>query len=147
MNTIKKFRDELIKTTSWLGKSSPDFNTFLNTFDEALNKTCKLEKPKTTKRNPVNNPWITEGIIEAINTKNKFYSEWNDTKSEKLPNGNQAAYSKYCNYRRCLRNIIKRAKSNFNCTRIESCSGDMKKTWKIITEIRGEKSTLSNHSS
>lgn len=31
-----------------------------------LDECCKLEKPKETKRTPIDNPWITEGIAEAV---------------------------------------------------------------------------------
>ena len=137
-DNIKNFTSKLTNATSCLGKSSPDFDGFLVIFNKALDETCKLKKPKTSKRNPVNNPWITEGIVEAINNKNQLYSKWNQTKSKKNPGGDKAAYDQYSNYRKCLKGIIKKAKSKFYCSKIESCSGDMKKTWKIINEIRGK---------
>jgi hypothetical protein len=137
-DNIKKFASELAKETSCLEKNPPDFDTFLATFNETLDKTCKLEKPKTSKRNPVNNPWITEGIIEAIKNKNKLYSKWNLTKSKKNPSGDKVAQEQYSKHRKCLKGIIKKAKSKFYCSKIESCSGDMKKTWKVINEVRGK---------
>ena len=39
--------------------NNPDFSCFVNTFNGEIDKACKLEKPKTTKRNAINNPWIT----------------------------------------------------------------------------------------
>ena len=43
------------------------FGTFINIFNKTLDQTCKLEKPKYSKRTMQNNPWITGGIIASIN--------------------------------------------------------------------------------
>ena len=32
----------------------------------------KLDKPKTTKRNNVCNPWITDGLVHSIETKHSL---------------------------------------------------------------------------
>ena len=49
---------------------TPDKATdFFSIYKSILNKHRKLRVPKTTKRNNLNNPWITDGIIEAINRK------------------------------------------------------------------------------
>ena len=34
-------------------------------YGNILDKHCKLETPKITKRTPLNNPWITEGICTS----------------------------------------------------------------------------------
>ena len=34
-----------------------------------MDETCKLDKPKTTKRYNINNPWITDGLVHSIETK------------------------------------------------------------------------------
>ena len=60
----------------------------------ALDKTCKLETPKTTKRNCINNPWITTGIIKSITTKDELYNNW--TRSFKtLPDGDPSLETKH----------------------------------------------------
>ena len=61
-------------------------------FNDTLDETCKLEKPKTSKRNPTNNPWITDEIIVAVKSKQKYYSKWNKTKTKKSSNGDQILY-------------------------------------------------------
>ena len=135
---LETFNDELVKATSSLPINSPDFDKFLEIFKTTLDKTCKLDTPKTTKRNSANNPWITDGIIEAVKTKQELYEKWNKSKAKKLPNGDQVRYAEYSCYRKCLRGVIKKAKSKLYCKKINNCSGDMKKTWKIINEIRGK---------
>ena len=43
------------------------FDEFLNVFQSSVDNTCKLSVPKTTKRNAITNPWITNGLINSIN--------------------------------------------------------------------------------
>ena len=66
------------KTSFSLGISplpdNPDFVKFNKTFKETIDKFCKLEKPKLTKRTFSNNPWLTEGIIISITYKETLYN-------------------------------------------------------------------------
>ena len=57
-------------------KEINDFSTFIDIFNDNLDKTCKLDVPKTTKRTIQNNPWITSGIIIAVNQCDKLYEAW-----------------------------------------------------------------------
>ena len=53
---------------------STNFSTFLNKYKEYLDDTCKLAVPKKTVRNIINNTWITDSIISAIDKKDYLYS-------------------------------------------------------------------------
>ena len=44
----------------------PDFNMFFETFTKAIEKSCKLAIPKSTIRNAINNPWITNAVITLL---------------------------------------------------------------------------------
>ena len=59
---------------------SLDFESFFQLFKDEINHCCKLAKPKYSKRHPINNPWITDGIIDAIEHKNDLYIDWIRTK-------------------------------------------------------------------
>ena len=117
---------------------TPDFTAFLSTYQEAVDKTCKLAKPKTTRRNAINNPWITDGIIESVNEKKKLYAAWKKTCCKKNPKGNLTLYNKFSEYRKLLNKIVRRAKSTFYVTKIANASGNSKKTWEVINQIRGK---------
>ena len=41
------------------------FEKFSEIFKLSINQSCKLAIPKTTKRNFVNNPWMTAGITQG----------------------------------------------------------------------------------
>ena len=130
------------------------FGTFLNIFNEALDKTCKLETPKHSRRTMQNNPWITGGIISSINHCHELYRQW--VKSRKVRcelgetdtkggscfcntcNQKRTNYMKYKNYRKILKKIKDDAKSKHNNSKFEEHKGNSKKTWELINKIRGK---------
>ena len=118
--------------------SVPDFGLFFDTFTKCVDEACKLAVPKNTIRNALNNPWITDGIIEAIETKETLYDKWKSTCNDKNPSGNESLHKEFSVYRRCLKHIIKNAKRYFNKSKISEASGDPKKTWQVINELRGK---------
>ena len=115
-----------------------DFESFFTLFRNSIDQCCKLAKPRYSKRNPINNPWITDGIIDAIDHKNDLYLEWFKSKTNDNDPGDQYLYQKFSKYRYCLKKIIKEQKSRYYKTKILQCSGDMKKTWEIINQLRGK---------
>jgi len=118
--------------------NAPSFSSFFNTFTEAVDKTCKLSKPKTTKRNAVSNPWITDSIIEAINHKKELYKNWKSSCNQKNPDGNRSLHTKFSEYRKCLKKVIQHAKRVYFNTKISNATGNPKKTWEVINQIRGK---------
>ena len=58
--------------------------------------------------------------------------------SPKYPKGNMERLEKYRIYSKRLKKLIKHAKSSYYSKKFEGCSGDMKKTWSLINDIRGK---------
>ena len=133
---IKKFRDEIDKT--FVNKIPQSFSGFVETFNEAIDKTCKLAKPKITKRNHINNPWISKGIIESIHKNDKLYDDWKGSVSKKCQGGNEKLKSIQVEHQNLLRFIIKKAKSKHYSDKFQKFHGDKKRTWKLINELRGK---------
>jgi len=117
---------------------SHDFVNFVNIFSEALDDTCKLERPKVTKRTRMNNPWITDGLIAAIDRKHELKHDWIKSINKHNPLGDQVLRKVFTDYRSALSPIIKQAKNSFNCDKILESKHDRKKTWKIINDLRGK---------
>ena len=115
-----------------------NFEIFTDTFMTNLDKNCKLKVPRTTKRTPLNNPWITEGIIQACHRKHELKAEWKKTISKDKPNGDQTLHQLFSTYRRTLKHIINTAKSSYRSKQIADNKEDKRKTWKIINELRGK---------
>ena len=116
----------------------PNFNSFLDTFSNAIDKTCKLSIPKSTIRNALNNPWITDSVINSIEIKQSLYNQWKKSCTAQCSNGDDKLYKAYSVYRYQLKHVIKYIKRNFYSKKISEVSGDPKKTWQIINQIRGK---------
>ena len=83
----------------------------MGTFQEAIDKTCKLDKPKVTKINRINNSWICKGIIESIHKNDQLYNNLKGSISKKCPSGNENLKSIQVNHQNLLRFLIKKAKN------------------------------------
>ena len=116
----------------------PDFDSFHTTFNMVLDKICKLDKPRSSKRTMKNNPWITEGIILSVERKHELYRSWKKSVTKKLPGGDRNLYDKFKALRKSLNKTIKLAKSKFYCNKILDHKGDKKKTWEVINSLRGK---------
>ena len=84
-----------------------NFSTFFEKYKEYLDDTCKLAVPKKTVRNIINNPWITDSIISAIDKKDYFYSNWKSTCTKKDPDGDRSIHKIFSDYRRILKALTK----------------------------------------
>ena len=173
-NLVNQIEDPKTKHTQYYDYCNSNVDTFLTSIDEELNtnppenfskfctlfhdqldKACKLEKPRTSKRTPLNNPWITSGLITSIKTKDKLYDSWKKSQKKKCTAPKDmhpkkpdecncctcinitARYLKYKAYRLSLNYLIDKAKNKYLGDKISECSGDSKKTWEIINNIRG----------
>ena len=138
-----------------IGRTAIDsFGTFNKIFQENLDKTCKLEVPRCSKRTKQNNPWITGGIISSINHCDELYHKWCKSRKKKCKNGElddrggtcfcdicslkRYCYSQYKEYRKVLKGVRKEAKEKYYKGKFEEKDGDLKKTWEIINKIRGK---------
>ena len=126
---IKQFRDEIDKT--FVNIIPQSFNGFVNTFNEAIDKTCRLAKQKITKRNHINNPWISRGIIESIHKNDKIYDVCKGSVSKKCQGGNEKSKSIQVDHQNILRFIIKKAKSKHYSDKFQKLHGDKKRTWNL----------------
>ena len=63
-----------------------NFDGLLARFSDIIDKTCKEEISCNSKRNSIDNPWITPVIINSVNTKHDLYRSWQKTiKNKKDP--------------------------------------------------------------
>ena len=115
-----------------------NFSEFTYLFGNALDSTCKLEKPKVTKRTYQNNPWITDSIITAIEKKHELKENWVKTIKKKNPGGDPVLHKIFSDYRKILNQVINSVKNSYNCNKVLENIKDRKKTWQIINAIRGK---------
>ena len=116
------------------------FEKFSEIFKLSIDQSCKLAIPKTTKRNFVNNPWMTAGITKSICINDKLYENWISS-FKTIDGGDNKLKEKHKNHQKTLRWLIKKVKSQHYAKKFENSQGDKKKTWKIINELRGKQKT------
>ena len=122
----------------WVGNAA---RFYLCCISSAIDSCCKLDRPKLTKRNPVNNPWICDSIVDAIDKKDQLYEDWISSKKlpEFKPVGDFKLHKIFSDYRRCLKKIIKHQKDQYYCNKILENAENSKKMWEVINEVRGKK--------
>ena len=117
-----------------------NFNGFVSFLQGKINDNFLVDENKyfNSKRNRLFNPWITNGIIASVQRKTYFYDQWKKSCRDDNKLGNEELYMRYKNFRFELRKIIKLAKKTFYFKKFESVQGNMKKTWKLINDLRGK---------
>ena len=132
-----------------------NFTNFHEIYKECIDRTCKLEVPKCSKRTALNNPWITPGLIISINHQHELYDNWVKARKVNCKVGEACnkggtcqclictekrnKYLKYTNYRRTLKKTRKNVKAKYFTGKFLETKGDSKKTWELINRIRGKK--------
>ena len=137
-SNINSFVDKLQESMCDLEPGVDNFSSFHTIFSTTLDETCKLKIPRNSKRNNITNPWITDGLVCAINNKHRLHNDWKKTVSKKCPRGDVEKHEIFLTYRKTLKKVIKHAKENFYSNKFAECKGDRKKTWKIINQVRGK---------
>ena len=131
------------------------FTEFHDIYKECIDRTCKLEVPKCSKRTVQNNPWITPGLIVSINHQHELYNDWVKARKVKCKLGEvcqkggscpcpicyekRSKYIKYTDYRRILKRTRKNVKTKYYSGKFLEVKGDCKKTWELINRIRGKR--------
>lgn len=137
-SNMNNFADQLLGSLQEIEPNETNFGLFHSTFKNIMDKTCKLEKPKVSKRNNLTNPWITDSLEYAINKKHKLHSEWKRTVSKRSPGGSVEKRQKFVVYRNIVKKCIKHAKEKFYANKFVECKGNGKKTWQLINQVRGK---------
>ena len=117
-----------------------NFVIFCQNIKDCIEKTFKIETEEFDKsrRNLLTNPWITPGIIASVNKKEFLYKLWKKRINKDNALGNDNLYTKYKDFRKKLKHVIKSAKRLYYCKKFERVKGNMKKTWSLINELRGK---------
>ena len=121
------------------------FNNFVTKLNLKIDLHFQVEPSANTifsKRNRFINPWITGGIIASVQTKAYLYDQWKKTCKKNTPLGDENLYLVYKRHREILCRTLKKAKKMYYSKKFELASGNVKKTWSLINELRGKKKTV-----
>ena len=96
------------------------YEKFINKLKQYYDKNIPLVTIKKRK-NHAKNPWITHGILNSINTRNKLYKSY-------ICKPSKQNHERYKQYRNRLTNIIRTSKKMHFSQELESAEGDLKST-------------------
>ena len=133
--------EELIRHATVHVTNNLSFEAFIDLIDESVDDTCKEEVSSTSKRNSLNNPWITPGLLNSIKTKGIHYKNWRSSKTTKNTEGDPSLYQRYKAYRGKLNYTKHLAKTKYYTGKFTEVEGDPKATWKLINNLRGKHKT------
>ena len=117
--------------------SNVAYNIFHNKFKYFYDKSFPLKKLKTTKT-LARKPWISNGLVKSITTKNKLYKKL----LKKYNSSNELKFKTYGNK---LNNLLKISKKRYFAMKIECAKSDLKRTWNILNDLIRKSKTKSNY--
>ena len=127
-------------------KTDLSFKSLINALQTNIDDTCMLNTNKLSKRNRVNNPWITSGIINSISKRDRIYKKWKKTTTKLCKSGDPRLFEEYRRYRSRLSKLIKMSKQRYYNLKFENATGNYRQTWALINELRGKsKDALPSH--
>ena len=105
----------------------------MNILTQAKQKCMPKKIVKFDKKKHKKSPWMTRGILNSINSKNKLYK----TLLQTDPNSDMYStlQTNYKAYKSLIRRSIMLAKRKYYCTTFNLHSNNLKKTWRTINEI------------
>ena len=138
--SIKNFVDEFdsIKMYDKLNQNineSPEdnYNRFANLVNSAREKHLPTKIVKYNKKKHKKSCWMTYGILESINNKNRLYKRFIQTDKSNIELFNTLK-NEYHIYRARLRRTIREAKRIFYTRTFLRYKNDIKKIWGVISD-------------
>ena len=140
--TNKQEFTQKIRMINWNAiLSEHDVNDNCKIFLDNVNKTfenCFPIKSKRITEKRLNNPWITQAVINSIRTKNYLYKDY------KIGAVTEAQYKQY---RNVLNTTIRQAKKSYYMSIFTNFKSDTRKIWRTIHQLthNNQKKSASNH--
>ena len=113
----------------------------LHTFISEVNTVIDNHAPMKSSWKKVcqpKNPWITNGLLRSISTKNLLYKKFLKAKNPELKSQKHAKFKKH---RNLLSKLIRISKNNYYKNYFYENKNDLKQKWKVVNEIIGIKSS------
>ena len=76
-------------------------------------------------------------MINSITHRDNLCKKWKKSTTKSCQFGDPALYESYRKYRNNLSNVIKTCKKQYYSTKFDNATGNLKKTWSLINELRG----------
>lgn len=131
-NFIKELKImDLYNKLKIVNTTQANHDIFSRLIEYARDKHLPKKIVRFDRRKHKKSKWITNGILQSINTKNKLYKIFiqSDPSNEALY---EVLRNEYKTYRTTLRKSIREAKRKYYARTFETFKSDIKRTWSII---------------
>ena len=113
------------------------FENFLSEINKILDKYMPLKKISNREFKRTYKPWITDGILNSINRKDKLYNKYVKTKNK---TAKEELHKDYKMLRNQVNELIRLSKKNYYGKYFEKHTNNIKKIWQGIKTIVNIKS-------
>lgn len=100
-------------------------------------KEIPSKKRKITKYNTKHSPWITQGLLNSIKTRDRLYRQYIKTKPESPSHQNKK--DKLQEHKTLLKKLLRKTKKDYYTVQFTKFSNDCKNTWKLLNQVAGRK--------
>ena len=132
--------DELMQKTKYetcLTKSPNINHALLNNLIDTSLAEIPTRQMKITKYNTKHSPWVTQGLLNSIKTRDRLYRQLMKTKKE------SPSYSKkkekHQEHKILLKKLIRKTKRDYYTDQFAKYANDCKNTWKILNQVAGRR--------
>ena len=103
------------------------YEKFITKLKQYYEKNVPLIQIKPCKKS-AKNPWITQGILNSIKTRNKLYKSY-------ICKPSPQSHDIYKQYRNKLTKTIRKSKIAYYSQELQRAEGDTNSTWKVLNKI------------
>ena len=119
-----------------------DYNRIENILVSSYEECIPLVKKKITKYTQRNSPWMTQGLLNSIKTRDILYKKLVRTKSENPSYTTKQQRLK--EHKTLLNKLLRKAKKEYYASQFKKLTNDCKRTWQLLREITGKKAKKSD---
>ena len=114
-----------------------DYNKLENIIVSAYEECIPLVKTKVTKYTHKDSPWITQGLLNSIKTRDILYKKLVRTKRDSPSYEKKERRLK--EHKLVLNKLLRKTKRDYYTSQFAKFSNDSKNTWKLLHQITGRK--------
>ena len=140
MNKVLHKLEDLMQKTKYETCLSKDPNinhTLLSDIIDTAMAEIPLKRIKITKYNTKNSPWITQGLLNSIKTRDRLYRQLIKTKSSSP--SYTVKKEKHQEHKKLLNKLIRKRKKDYYADQFTKFANDCKSTWKLLNQVAGRK--------
>jgi len=104
------------------------YKAFVDTFKAAYNMAFPLRPEKLSKKNTMQQPWMTPALLKSTKTKQKLYKKF-------IKNPTIENKAIFTNYRNKYKLIRIKTEQTYYASEFTKYNNDIKKTWQIIRKL------------